>query len=260
MADFLSKITAPVPGDNPFGADIRHDPDYERLKGEMGKLGDIDVGLVESLSLGILSRKSKDVRAMAFLAYAALRKGDIGRLADIFGALAGYCQDSFEQVYPTREGAKLAALRWLSEARFTSLCPKTGVSEGDAGHVARLKDALSKLRPALEKRFSSGGAPFPLLLYKRALEWEKAVEGMRAQGDGGDGSEAGGQPADSSADKPANQPSGGTDIRKSPDKGVSGGDAGGDPSQIITVRLSRGEYQEILHCMGKMETLLKKFA
>ncbi|MDR2693933.1 MAG: type VI secretion system ImpA family N-terminal domain-containing protein [Chitinispirillales bacterium] len=175
MSDFLSTITAPISGD-PFGSDVNHDVDYEALKVEMGKLGDIDVSAVESLSVRILAEKSKDVRALSFLAYAMLRVGDHGRLADVFCVLADYCHDSYDKIFPTRDGAKLSALRWLSEARFTSVCPRTDASTQDAEHVARLLAALLKLRAALEKRFSSVGAPFPLLLYKRALEWESSVK------------------------------------------------------------------------------------
>jgi len=176
MSDFFSIITAPILNDNPFGSDVNHDVDYEALKVEMGKLGDIDVKTVESLSVKILSEKSKDVRALSFLAYAMLRIGDHGRLADAFCALADYCQESYDKIFPTRDGAKLSALRWLSEARFTGACPKAEASAQDAEHVARLLAALLKLKAALEKRFSSVGAPFPLLLYKRALEWESAIK------------------------------------------------------------------------------------
>jgi len=176
MSGFLSAITAPIPNGDPFGSDVNHDVDYEALKVEMGKLGDIDVNIVESLSVKILTEKSKDVRALSFLAYATLRIGDHGRLADVFCALADYCRDDYDKMFPTRDAAKLSALRWLSEARFTSACPKTEASEQDAEHVARLLAALLKLKSALEKRFSSVGAPFPLLLYKRALEWESSVK------------------------------------------------------------------------------------
>jgi len=175
MSDFLSTITAPLPGD-PFGSDVNHDVDYEALKAEMGKLGDIDVDTVESLSVKILAGKSKDVRALSFLAYAMLRMGDHGRLADVFCVLADYCHDNYDDIFPRRDGAKLAALRWLSEARFISVCPKIEASAQDAEHVARLLAALLKFKAALEKHFSSVGAPFPLLLYKRALEWESSIK------------------------------------------------------------------------------------
>lgn len=176
MPDFLSAITAPLGGGAPFGFDINHDVDYENLKLEMGKLGDIDVNVVESLCVKILAEKSKDVRVLSFLAYAMLRMGDHGRLADVFCALAGYCRDSYDGIFPRRDGAKLSALRWLSEARFVGACPKVGAAAGDAEHVTRLLGALLELKGALEKRFSSAGAPFPLLLYKRALEWESSIK------------------------------------------------------------------------------------
>jgi len=177
MSTFLSAITAPIPNSaDPFGFDVNHDVDYEALKVEMGKLGDIDVNAVESLSVKILTEKSKDVRALSFLAYATLRMGDIGRLADVVCALADYCHDCYDDIFPRRDGAKLSALRWLSEQRFTSACPKVEASIQDAEQVARLLGALQKLKAALEKRFASVGAPFPLLLYKRALEWESSIK------------------------------------------------------------------------------------
>ena len=262
MSDFFSKITAPIPGGDPFGSDVNHDPDYERLKGEMGKLGDIDVHVVETLSLKILAEKSKDIRAFAFLAYSALRKNDLGRLADVFSALADYCRDSFDQLFPRRDGAKLAALRWLSEPRFTSRCPKAAAQASDAEHVARLKDALSVLRPALEKRFSYAGAPFPLLLYKRVVEWEKEVEDAKAAA-------LTPEEADQSVSQSENQSTGqpvnknavsGTRENSAAGDDTVANNGGGNTQEIITVKMTRGEYNEIFHCVNKMETLLKKFA
>jgi len=268
MSDFFTKITAPIPGDDPFGSDVNHDPDYERLKGEMGKLGDIDVHLVDTLSLKILSEKSKDVRAMAFLAYSALRKGDLERLADVIGALADYCRDDFDLIFPRRDGAKLAALRWLSEPRFTSRCPLTQAAASDAEHVARLKDALGVLRPALEKRFSYAGAPFPLLLYKRVAEWEKAIEGAAAVEtvrDDGNNSDRTSHSVGQSGNQSSGQSVSKNDRPETHENQTSGNnidDSGnaGDPQEIITIKMTRGEMREIFHCARKMETLLKKFA
>jgi predicted component of type VI protein secretion system len=244
MSDFLFKLTAPIAGDDPFGADVNHDSDYERLKGEIGKLGDIDVDTVETLSLSILTEKSKDIRAMAWLAYATLRKGDLGRLADVVCTLVDYCADSFEQIFPRRESARLAALRWLSEPRFTSQCPKTEAEERDAPHIARLKNALTKLKPALEKRFPSTGAPFPSLLYKRVLEWDKAAQVQTIY-----------QPA-----APSDPP---LMVAESPVSHVNfnlGGDDPGRRPATVVIKLTHSEYQEILGGIDRMKTLLKRFA
>jgi len=180
VSDFYSKITAPIAGNDPFGADVNYDLDYERLKNEMGKLGDINADVVESLSFKILTEKSKDVRALAFLAYSVLRKGDFSRLADVFGALAVLCQDDFERVYPRRESAKIAALRWFSELRFSGQCEKVEAAADNLQDVARLEDAILKLRSALDKRFS-GNAPPLSSQYKRTAEWKKSAESAASQ-------------------------------------------------------------------------------
>ncbi|MCL2269121.1 MAG: type VI secretion system ImpA family N-terminal domain-containing protein [Chitinispirillia bacterium] len=273
MPDLLSMLAAPIPGENPFGADVNHDPDYESLKGEIGKLGDIDVDAVEALSIKILTEKSKDIRAMAWLAYAALRKGEVGLLADVICLLVGYCADSFESVFPLRDGAKLAALRWLSEPRFTSRCPGVDAGVSDAPHIVRLKDALSKWRPVLEKKFPLTGAPFPSLLYKRVMEWDRAVS-AQIKSNAGTGSIGGGDSVTPSAnqsispsvdksigisvdnpvdlDKPTR-----TDDRPRP-PAASGGKTNGQAT--VSIKLTHNEYQEIITYIGRMETLLKKIS
>ncbi|MDR3012135.1 MAG: type VI secretion system ImpA family N-terminal domain-containing protein [Chitinispirillales bacterium] len=245
MSDFYSMITAPIAGENPFGEDVNYDVDYERLKGEMGKLGDIDINLVETLSVKILSEKSKDTRALAFLAYAVLRQSEIGRLADVFCALADYCENNFEQLYPPRENAKLAALRWLSESRFTSQCPKIEASVDDADGVKRLKDALGKLRPALEKRFSSSGAPFPLLLYKRVTEWEKSIETASSPTQNNTG-------GSSAVDTGKNEQSAKSPVASE----KNNGDVDGGSQDPVVIKLSRNEYQELIGSINKIKTLL----
>jgi predicted component of type VI protein secretion system len=203
---------------------------------------------VEALAVKILAEKSKDARAMAFLAYSMLRKNDIGRLADVFCALANYCRDNFDDIFPQREGAKLAALRWLSEARFNSACPKAEASAGDAEDVGRMKEALSTLKSALEKRFSSVGAPFPLLLYKRVTEWEKGIESERL--------------AKAAAEA---KPEPSTLIQKGmDDRGNGGNDNNGGVDKPIkqsanqsTISISADEYAEIVRCMNKIMGILE---
>jgi predicted component of type VI protein secretion system len=228
VSGFYSKVTAPIAGDDPFGVDVNYDLDYERLKNEMGKLGDIDADLVESLSVKILTEKSKDARALAFLAYSMLRKNDFGRLADVFCALAVFCQDDFERIYPRRESAKAAALRWFSEARFSGQCEKAVVTAADAQDTARFEDAVSKLRSTLDKRFSDSAPPLSLL-HKRAGEWKKTAENAMSQ------------PV-CLAEPPFN-----TDDAKN----TGGGSVNNQQKPV-----GNDEYQEILQCIKKIETFI----
>jgi type VI secretion system protein VasJ len=229
VSDFYSKITAPVAGDDPFGADVNYDLDYERLKSEMGKLGDIDADAVESLSFKILTEKSKDVRALAFLAYSMLRKNDFGRVADVFCALAVFCQDDFERIYPRRESAKVAALRWFSESRFSGQCEKAAATAEDVQDAVRLADAILKLRSALEKRFSDSAPPLSSL-YRHAAEWKKSAEN-----------------AASRPPCPAEPP-----VNTGETKNTRN-DSSVNPQQKPA---GNDEYQEILQCIKKIETFI----
>jgi type VI secretion system protein VasJ len=230
VSDFYSKITAPVAGGDPLGVDVNYDLDYERLKNEIGKLGDIDANVVESLSFKILTEKSKDVRALAFLAYSMLRKSDFGRLADVFYALAVFCQDNFEQIHPRRESAKIAALRWFSESRFSGQCEKMAATTVDIQDATRLADAISKLRLALDKRFS-GSAPPLSLLYKMTLDWKKSAESATNQVS---------SPAELSVNtsdtKIIHPATGGVNLQQRP--------------------VNSDEYEEILRCIKKIETFI----
>jgi len=225
VSDFYSKITAPITGDDPFGADMNYDIDYENLKSEIGKLGDIDTDVVESLSFKILTEKSKDTRALAFLAYAMLRQNDFGRLADVFCALANYCENSFDQIYPRRQGAKVAALRWFCESRFSGQCEKVTTTAADAENAARLVDGILKLRQTLDQKLSDSAPPLSLLS-KRAAEWKKTAE---------------------NAAKPVVSP-----VESDVSANVS--DDGGDSDQ----QESFGDdvYDEILQYVRKIETLI----
>jgi hypothetical protein len=197
---------------------------------------------------------------MAWMAYAALRKGDIARLADTVGLLADYCAGSFESVFPLREGAKLAALRWLSEPRFTSQCPRVDASEGDLPHIRKMGDSLLKMKGALEKRFASVGAPFPALLYKRVMEWDKAVSAL-AQNSGVSVFDNVDSQNRELSNRPVNAPAAEGQTR-------NGGGNGETPITVdekdnrqaaVVIKLTRGEYQEIVQGIDRMKSLLQKF-
>jgi hypothetical protein len=250
LSDFLQAITAPLAGDSPFGSDVNHDPDYERLKGEMGKLGDIDASTVEALSFKILAEKSKDIRALAFLAYAVLRRGDFGKMADVFCALADYCGGSFGQIFPQREGAKLAALRWLSEPRFAGQCEKAAPSALDTQHIARLEEAVLKLRAALDSKFSDSAPPLSPL-YKRVIGWKKAAEMVSADKVGSDDGDPVGAPL-AGARNDGNNKSAETinhpqidNVDKLPEK--------------IIIELTRNEYLQVNQCIKRLEELMGRF-
>jgi type VI secretion system protein VasJ len=145
------------------------------LKAEFGKIGNYDIGLIETTAAKILKEKAKDVRVLSFLAYSAVRKDNWEALADIFDGLAQLAAKNFEALQPDRERAKELAFKWLSEDRFTGALADKKPSEADHPQIVRLLDALSKLNPILEQKFPQAMA-FPGELQRNAIAWEKACK------------------------------------------------------------------------------------
>jgi type VI secretion system protein VasJ len=169
----LSLIISPIPGDNPMGTNVTYDPDFDRVKQEIGKLGGIDDEVIETASKSILQEKSKDLRVMAFLSFVHLRRDDWEPFADIFAGLTQLVEESFDELFPQRPRAKEMALKWLSEDRFNDQLENRTVSEEDHEHLARLTEALGKLKPILEAK--SENSLFPTRLYAAAQKWEKST-------------------------------------------------------------------------------------
>jgi type VI secretion system protein VasJ len=152
---------------------VSHDADFDALKAEVGKFGGIDCDVIENAATRILSAKSKDLRALAFLAFACLRQEKWADLADVFEGLHRLASENFGALCPERPRARELALRWLSEQRFLDALSERQPQPGDYEHVARLLANLERVRPILEQHFP-GETPFPLALHKAAQGWEKA--------------------------------------------------------------------------------------
>lgn len=165
----------PLEGENPFGANVNYDPDFDTLKAEIGKVGNVDYELVETTARKILTEKSKDIRVLSFLSLALLRKEDWESFADVFEALSRLSIESYDNLFPERPRARQNALRWLSEPRFVDTLAEKKPIETHYEHVSRLVESLTKLRPVLDEKFPEG-APFPSALYKEAQKWEKACK------------------------------------------------------------------------------------
>ncbi len=138
----------------------------------MGKIGDIDCDLVESLSIKILNEKSKDVRVLFFLAWSELRREKWDCLADVFTTLANLTEKNFDALYPEREKAKLQAFAWLSESRFADLCTIVKPASIHSDSLTRLSRSLDKLKIILANKFKDN-TPFPNQFQKTVANWEK---------------------------------------------------------------------------------------
>lgn len=167
----LDLINSPIAGQNLMGENINYDSDFDVLKAEMGKLGNIDFGLIENTCKKLLKEKSKDIRVLCFLSYVVLRNEQWDAVADVFDGFAKLAEQNFDAMFPDRPRARQMAIQWLSEPRYGE-CLVKKPEEKDYDHIRRLLQALTKLKAVLEQKFPEG-SPFPSGLFSAAAAWEK---------------------------------------------------------------------------------------
>lgn len=172
IAGLLELTRGSITGAAPFGENINYDPEFDRLKAEVGKVGTIDFSLVESLARSILLDKSKDIRVILFLSYAILRNEQWDDLADLYEGLAELSMpETYARLHPERQRAKELAFKWLSEQRFMDLLAQKKPDSGSHDSIVRLVDALERLKVNLEEAYPEG-SPFPAGFLSVALSWK----------------------------------------------------------------------------------------
>ena len=154
-----------------MGENINYDSDFDVLKAEMGKLGNVDYDLIESTCKKLLKEKSKDIRVLCFLSYVVMRNEQWSAFADVFEGFVKLAETNYDGMFPDRPRGKQMAIQWMSEVRYNENLAKKP-EEKDYDHVNRLLQALTKLKIFLEQKFPEG-SPFPSGLHNAALAWEK---------------------------------------------------------------------------------------
>jgi type VI secretion system protein VasJ len=172
ISELLDCIVSPLSGAGPMGESINYDADFETLKVEMGKLGNIDYALIENLCKKLLKEKSKDIRLLCFLSFVVARNSQWESLADIFEGFSKLAEQGYDGMFPDRPRAKQQAIQWLSETRYNENLADKKPAEKDYVHIARLVQSLTTLKGTLEKKFPEG-SPFPTGLFSAAINWEK---------------------------------------------------------------------------------------
>jgi type VI secretion system protein ImpA len=122
-------VLAPIPGDNPAGADLRYDPVYDQIKEARREELDVPQGdwqharktadhaLVVKLASEVLAKRSKDLQVAAWLTEALLHREGFGGLQAALVLVRGLIEQFWEQLYPELEDgdAELRAgpLEWI---------------------------------------------------------------------------------------------------------------------------------------------------
>jgi type VI secretion system protein VasJ len=155
-----------------MGENINYDTDFDTLKAEINKLGNIDYSLIENKCRKLLKEKSKDIRLLGFLSLCCIRNSQWDMLADVFVGFSKLADQNYDTMFPDRPAAKLQAFQWLSQPRYNESLVNIKPAEKDYEHIARLSAAVTKLKGLIDQKYPEG-SPFPTGLYSAAINWEK---------------------------------------------------------------------------------------
>jgi type VI secretion system protein VasJ len=147
----VERCLAPLPGEDPAGADKIFDVEYSKVKDEADKVGTVDWGLIVKGAQALLETQTKDIRVAGFLTLALFRargyKGLEAGLAVFAGILSGF--DS--KYYPRlKEGkapdkARRLAVEML-DGRITPFLAADKPRDSEAEAVVGAHDLLVRIR------------------------------------------------------------------------------------------------------------------
>jgi len=149
----LAERAAPL-GRTPFegeatGEDVRYEPEFEELTGEIGKLGSlagevVDWARVVELATAILESRSKDVAAATYLCSGLFELEGYGGLAAGITVLADLHDTFGDALFPKRPRGRANALTWLAE-RLEGALERKAAMGSDAEVAATCLEQLRRL-------------------------------------------------------------------------------------------------------------------
>lgn len=178
--------TSPIRPDSPAGDDVRYDPDFEALQAEIDKMasptaaGQVDWTRVADLAAGILSTKSKDLNAAAYLAVALVTTRHIPGLAEGTALIKSLLETFWETLYPPKKRmrGRAGAITWWLEKTDNALA-RISAPPLAADLATRLKTDLKAIDSLLAAKMPD--APLLSALQRRIEALPVATEAPAGQ-------------------------------------------------------------------------------
>lgn len=160
MANLHLLGKTPINPDTPTGGDIKYDPDFETLQGEIDKLASpsategVNWRTVAELSAAILEEKSKDLLVAAYFAVSRIHVDKLEGLVVGVAVYRDLVETFWDTLYPAKKRmrGRINALEWWIEKTETALAAiqsgafkeetRQGLMENLAQIQALLNDAL----------------------------------------------------------------------------------------------------------------------
>ena len=127
--DFATLGKTPIDGDNPAGRDVRYDPQFEVLQGEIDKLssptasGQVDWGKIVDEAAKLLSESAKDLTVASYLAVALVHTRKIEGMDQGLQILGDMLETYWDQLYPPKKRmrGRSGAITWWTERMESEL-------------------------------------------------------------------------------------------------------------------------------------------
>ncbi len=169
----IDALLQPLPGDEPCGVSLIHDPEYEAIRtARRADDASVPAGIwqttlkvadwpaVEAGCRRVLSNRSKDLTIAAWLGEAWLNRYGVAALPHCFQLMVGLCERYWDDLHPLPrdgdQGFRAAPFAWLAGAYADLLSAQIELFEGRDGLRGTLAQWQSAQRAA---RRAGGEAP-----------------------------------------------------------------------------------------------------
>jgi type VI secretion system protein VasJ len=191
----LEELLSPISAASFCGEDGSYDPDFESARNEADKSTENNYALMEEASKRFLTKKSKDMRALGYLALSAAMNDGLDSFGETVTAYCSLVMEHWDDIHPKRPTARANALKWLNGERNVGLL---AALDGGATYetLQAATDKLEELRAFCDQKFPENPPSFAgfIKLVKEMAEKRKPkpVEEAPAEGAGGSGTPAAG--------------------------------------------------------------------
>ena len=151
LSPFLESIKAPTSEENPTGESVTYDEDFQSLKTEIENIGSAsgraDYERIVELARGILTEKSKDLRAAGYLVIGEARANGPDRMAEAVRAVRLLIDTYWEDLYPAkrRMRGRGSALQFISD-RLSDWVSSTDFEQPDRAAVVAARNDLKAIQ------------------------------------------------------------------------------------------------------------------
>jgi type VI secretion system protein VasJ len=155
----LDELLAPISDAAFCGEDGSYDPDFEAARNEADKSTENNYEVMGEASRRFLTKKSKDMRALGYLALASAMNDGLDSFGETVTAYCRLVMEHWDDIHPKRPTARVNALKWLNGERNLALLAEVN---GGATYetLQAASEKLAELRGFCDQKFPDNPPSF----------------------------------------------------------------------------------------------------